>query len=71
MTENKAVVATYKSHVEAERAVNELQDETEIKDGKLVLIAHGTAQEAARAREIISRVTPDSLEDHYLSASRN
>ena len=71
MTENKAGVATYKSHVEAERAVNELQDETEIKDGKLVLIAHGTAQEAARAREIISRVTPDSLEDHYLSASRN
>jgi len=48
-----------------------LKYETEIKDGKFVLIAHGTAQDAARAREIISRVTPDSMEDHCLSASKN
>ena len=48
-----------------------LKYETEIKDGKFVLIAHGTEQETARAREIISWVTPHSLEDHHLSASRN
>jgi hypothetical protein len=48
-----------------------LKYETEIKDGKFVLVAHGIAQDAARAREIICRVTPDSMEDHYLSASKN
>jgi hypothetical protein len=48
-----------------------LKYETEIREGKFVLIAHGTAQEAARAREIISRANPDSLEDHHLSASGN
>ncbi len=47
-----------------------LKHETEIKEGKFVLIA-GTAQETARAREIISRAPPDSLEDHHLSASGN
>jgi hypothetical protein len=48
-----------------------LKYETEIKEGKFVLIAHGTTQEVARAREIISRATPDSMEDHQLSASGN
>jgi len=32
-----------------------------------VIIAHGTEQEAARAREIIKSSNPDSQEDHLLS----
>jgi len=34
------------------------------KTGKFVLIAHGTAEEIARAREIISRTNPEALEEH-------
>ena len=48
-----------------------LKYETEIKSGKFVIIAHGTAQEAARAREIIHRANPESLEDHHLSPFGN
>jgi hypothetical protein len=44
-----------------------LKYETEVKNGKYVLIAHGTAQEAARAREIISGSNPESHWDHALS----
>ena len=44
-----------------------LKYETEIKNGKFVIIAHGTEQEAARAREIIKSSNPDSQEDHLLS----
>jgi hypothetical protein len=44
-----------------------LKYETEIKNGKYVLIAHGTAQEAARARDIISGGNPESHSDHVLS----
>jgi len=44
-----------------------LKYETEVKNGKYVLIAHGTAQEAERAREIISGSNPESHWDHALS----
>jgi len=46
-----------------------LKYETEIKNGKYVLIAHGTAQEAARARDIISGSNSESHWDHMLSAT--
>jgi len=48
-----------------------LKYETEIKNGKYVLIAHGTAQEAARARDIISGSNSESHWDHMLSATGN
>ena len=41
-----------------------LQYETALKTGKFVIIAHGTAAEAARAREIINRTNPEALEEH-------
>jgi hypothetical protein len=41
-----------------------LQYETALKAGKFVVIAHGTAEEAARARDIIKRTHPESLEEH-------
>ena len=44
-----------------------LQYETALKTGKFVLIAHGTAEEAARAREIINRTNPEALEEHQPS----
>jgi len=44
-----------------------LKYETEIKNGKYIVIAHGTAQEVARAREIISGGNPESQAEHLLS----
>ncbi|OYW73930.1 MAG: permease [Verrucomicrobia bacterium 12-59-8] len=44
-----------------------LQYETALKTDKYVVIAHGTAEEAARAREIISCTSPESVEEHQLS----
>jgi hypothetical protein len=41
-----------------------LQYETALKTGRFVVIAHGTAQEASRAREIISDTNPEALEEH-------
>jgi uncharacterized membrane protein len=41
-----------------------LQYETALKTGKFVLIAHGTAEETTRAREIINRTNPEALEEH-------
>jgi hypothetical protein len=41
-----------------------LQYETALKAGKFVVIAHGTADEAARARDIIKRTSPESLDEH-------
>jgi hypothetical protein len=41
-----------------------LRYETALKTGKFVVIAHGTAEEATRAREIISRTNPEALEEH-------
>jgi len=41
-----------------------LSYETALKTGRFVLIAHGTAEEAERAREIIKRTNPESFEEH-------
>jgi hypothetical protein len=41
--------------------------ETAIKTGKYILIAHGTAEEAARGRGIINRTNPEALEEHQPS----
>jgi uncharacterized membrane protein len=41
-----------------------LQYETAIRIGKFVLIAHGTAEEVARAREIISHTSPEAVNEH-------
>jgi len=38
--------------------------ETAIKTDKFLLIAHGTAEEATRAREIIGRTGPETMEQH-------
>ena len=44
-----------------------LKYETALKTDRFVLIAHGTAEEATRAREIIKRTNPESLEEHQPS----
>jgi hypothetical protein len=44
-----------------------LQYETALKVGKFVLIAHGSAAESSRAREIINRTNPEALEEHQPS----
>lgn len=41
-----------------------LQYETALKSGKFVVIAHGSAEETAHAREIISRTNPEASEEH-------
>jgi len=41
-----------------------LKYETSVKSGKFVLIAHGTAAEATKAREVIERTNPDTS-DYY------
>jgi hypothetical protein len=46
-----------------------LQYETALKTGKFVLIAHGTAEEAIRAREIIHHTNPEVLEEHQPDCS--
>jgi hypothetical protein len=38
--------------------------ETALKSGKYVVIAHGSAEEIAHAREIVSRTGPESLAEH-------
>lgn len=44
-----------------------LKYETALKTGKFVVIAHGTAEEATRAREIIKNTNPEALEEHQPS----
>lgn len=44
-----------------------LQYETALKTGKFLVIAHGTAEDAAHAREIIHRTNPETLADHQPS----
>ena len=44
-----------------------LKYETALKTGKFVVIAHGSTDEIAQAREIISRTNPEALEDHQPS----
>jgi hypothetical protein len=41
-----------------------LQYETALKTGKFVLIAHGFLDETTRAKEILDRTTPETLEHH-------
>ena len=41
-----------------------LQYETAIESGKFVVIAHGTAEQTASAREIIKRTNPEALQEH-------
>ena len=41
-----------------------LRYETAIKTGKFVLIAHGTEDETAHAREIIERTNPEAVDHH-------
>lgn len=41
-----------------------LEYETALKADKFVLIAHGTLDETTRAKEILSRTDPESLEHH-------
>ena len=46
-----------------------LRYETAVQTGKFVLIVHGTAQETARARDIINRTQPEAADHHQLSPS--
>jgi len=41
-----------------------LRYETAIKTGKFVLIAHGSNEDTAHAKEILNRTNPDTLEHH-------
>ena len=41
-----------------------LKYETAIKSGKFMVIAHGSAAEAARAREVIETTNPDTSDYH-------
>jgi hypothetical protein len=47
-----------------------LQYETAIESGKFVLIAHGTAVEAAQAHEVIKRTSPEALAEHQPVSAR-
>src|SRR5277367_5814282 len=40
--------------------------ETAVKAGKYVVVAHGTAQDVAKARDIMSTLKPSGLTDHTL-----
>jgi hypothetical protein len=44
-----------------------LRYETALKSGRFVLIAHGSAEETARAREIIDHTNPETLDEHKAS----
>jgi len=46
-----------------------LRYEAALKTSKFVLVAHGTAEEASRAQEIINRTNPEALEEHQPSCS--
>ena len=48
-----------------------LQYEEDITTGKYVVIAHGTAEEVARAREIINRTNPEKWDEHQLAGGNN
>ena len=41
-----------------------LQYETDLKAGKFVLLAHGSVEDAARAKDILTRTEPAKLEHH-------
>ena len=44
-----------------------LKYETALKTDKFVVIAHGTAEEVTRAKEIINRTGPEALEHHSIN----
>ena len=44
-----------------------VQYETAIKSGKFVLIAHGSAEDATRARELLNRSNPEAIAEHVSS----
>jgi len=48
-----------------------LQYETAVKSGKYVLIAHGTDIETAHAKNIISRFSPEALQEHQPACATN
>jgi hypothetical protein len=41
-----------------------LQYETDLKAGKFVLLAHGSVEDAARAKDILTRTDPAKLDHH-------
>ena len=41
-----------------------LQYETAIKTDKFVLIAHGASDETSRAKEVLNRTKPETLDHH-------
>ena len=47
-----------------------LKYETAIKTDKFLLVAHGTAAEAAKAKEILSATGPSELDQHALEATK-
>ena len=47
-----------------------LKYETAIKTDKFLLVAHGTAAEAAKAQEILSATGPSELDQHTLEATK-
>lgn len=47
-----------------------LSYETAVKTGKFLLIAHGTQEETARARDIINRTNPEAADHHQTTASQ-
>jgi hypothetical protein len=47
-----------------------LQYETAVKTGKFVLIAHGSAEETAHARKIISETNPEASEEHQPESAK-
>jgi uncharacterized membrane protein len=46
-----------------------LKYETALKTGKFVVIAHGGAEQATRAREIITRTNTETFEEHQSSSA--
>jgi hypothetical protein len=46
-----------------------LKYEIALGTGKFALIAHGTAQDIERARAIIGRTNPESVDEHMLSVA--
>jgi hypothetical protein len=46
-----------------------LRYETELKDGKFIVIAHVASLESERTRKIIKETSPESLEEHLFASS--
>lgn len=42
-----------------------LQYETALKTGKFVLIAHGTSEDTSKAKDILNRTKPESVDNHH------